>query len=311
MDPSRWELMGEELRAAGLEEEQKILSAMGWRKLFKLEESPDERRVRELKAVVDTPLRGTHSIVVLGGKGGAGKTTTAVGIGSTLAQLRNDKVVAIDGNPDVGANLAERIDPTTVSSYREILAAESLDRYADMRTHVGQSRASGLDVLGANRDVSDRKLLDTKTYLATHERLLRFYSVVVTDCGTNVEHPVSKGVLTNANSIVVVASATRDSAQATGRVMDWLREAGYHDLLARSVVVLNDVSGRADRKVIADLVSTFARRVGNDRVFVLPYDPHIGTAGVVDVDRLRPDTQRRFLEITAAVATNFSLPETG
>jgi hypothetical protein len=32
---------------------------------------------------------------------------------------------------------------------------------------------------------------------------------------------------------------------------------------------------------------------------------------VVDVDRLRPDTQRRFLEITAAVATNFSLPETG
>jgi len=303
--------MGEELRAAGLEEEQKILSAMGWRKLFKLEESPDERRVRELKAVVDTPLRGTHSIVVLGGKGGAGKTTTAVGIGSTLAQLRNDKVVAIDGNPDVGANLAERIDPTTVSSYREILAAESLDRYADMRTHVGQSRASGLDVLGANRDVSDRKLLDTKTYLAAHERLLRFYSVVVTDCGTNVEHPVSKGVLTNADSIVVVASATRDSAQATGRVMDWLREAGYHDLLARSVVVLNDVSGRADRKVIADLVSTFARRVGNDRVFVLPYDPHIGTAGVVDVDRLRPDTQRRFLEITAAVATNFSLPETG
>ncbi len=308
-DPARWEAMGDELRAAGLAEEEKILSAMGWRKLLKLEESPDERRVRELKAMVDTPLRGTHSVVVLGGKGGAGKTTTTVGIGSMLARVRNDKVVAIDGNPDVGANLAERIDPTTVSSYREVLADENLERYADMRSHVGQSRASGLDVLGANREVSDRKLLDTKTYLAAHERLFKFYSVVVTDCGTNVEHPVSKGVLTNANSIVIVASATRDSAQAAGRVMDWLREAGYHDLLARSVVVLNDVSGRADRKVIADLVATFARRVGEGRVFVLPYDPHIGTAGVVDIDQLKPATQRRFLEITATLATNFGQPE--
>jgi MinD-like ATPase involved in chromosome partitioning or flagellar assembly len=297
--------MGEELRAAGLDEEQKILSAMGWRKLLKLEESPDERRVRELKALIDTPLRGTHSVVVLGGKGGAGKTTTSVGIGSILAQVRNDKVVALDANPDVGANLAERIDPTTVSSYREVLVDEHLERYADMRTHVGQSRASGLDVLGANRDVSDRKLLDTKTYLAAHERLFKFYSIVVTDCGTNVEHPVSKGVLTNANSLVVVAAATRDSAQAAGRVMDWLLEAGYHDLLARSVVVLNDISGRADRKVTSDLVATFARRVGDDRVFVLPYDPHVGTAGVIDVDQLRPATQRRFLEITAALATNF------
>ena len=93
--------------------------------------------------MVDTPLRGTHSVVVLGGKGGAGKTTTTVGIGSMLARVRNDKVVAIDGNPDVGANLAERIDPTTVSSYREVLAAENLERYADMRSHVGQSRAAG------------------------------------------------------------------------------------------------------------------------------------------------------------------------
>lgn len=69
------------------------------------------------------------------------------------------------------------------------------------------------------------------------------------------------------------------------------------------------MSGRADRKVISDLVATFARRVGEGRVFVLPYDPHIGTAGVVDIDQLKPATQRRFLEITATLATNFSQPE--
>jgi MinD-like ATPase involved in chromosome partitioning or flagellar assembly len=90
--------------------------------------------------------------------------------------------------------------------------------------------------------------------------------------------------------------------------MDWLSENGYRELLARSVVVLNDATGRADRKLVNDLVASFARRVGDDRVFVLPYDPHIGTAGVVDIDYLKPPTQRRFLEIAAALASNFGQP---
>jgi MinD-like ATPase involved in chromosome partitioning or flagellar assembly len=310
--------MGEELRAAGLVPERKIPSAKGWRKwlrvatfgLIKPAQSPDERRVRELNAVVDNPLRGTHSVVVLGGKGGAGKTSTAIGVGSVFAQLRKDKVVAVDGNPDMGANLAERVDPMAASSYREVLADDRLERYADMRSHVGQSPASGLDVLGAHRQVSDRKLLDTKTYLATHERLQRFYSVLVTDSGTNVEHPVVKGLLENANSIVLVAASTPDSAQATGKVMDWLRESGYRELLAHAVVVLNNVTGRTDRKMVDTLVEAFSRRVGSERVFVLPYDAHIAAAGVVDIDQLRPATRRRFLEITAAVAANFTAADT-
>lgn len=313
-----WELTTEELRAAEVITEHKIPAAKGWRKwlrvatfgLVAMEQSPDERRVRALNAIINSPLLGSYSVMVLGGKGGVGKTTTAIGMGSMFASVRKDKVVAIDGNPDIGANLAERIDPTAASSYREVLADDRIERYADMRSHVGQSPVSGLDVLAANRQVSDRKLLDPKTYHATYERLQRFYSVFVTDAGTNVEHPVMKGLLAKADSIIVVASSTRDSAQAAGKVMDWLREAGHHELLARSVVVLNDVTGRSDRKLIDTLVKTFARRVGDARVFVLPYDRHIAAAGVVDIDQLRPATRRQFLEIAAAVAANFPATQT-
>jgi MinD-like ATPase involved in chromosome partitioning or flagellar assembly len=312
-EAASWELTTEELRAAEVITEHKVPSAKGWRKwlrvatfgLVTMEQSPDERRFRLLNAIVNSPLLGSYSVVVLGGKGGVGKTTTAIGIGSMFASVRKDKVVAIDGNPDIGANLAERIDPTAASSYREVLADDRIERYADMRSHVGQSPVSGLDVLAANRQVSKRKLLDPRTYHAAYERLQRFYSVFVTDAGTNVEHPVMKGLLAKADSIIVVASTTRDSAQAAGKVMDWLRESGHHELLTRSVVVLNDVTGRSDRKLIATLVKTFARRVGGDRVFVLPYDRHIAAAGVVDIDQLRPATRRQFLEIAAAVATNF------
>jgi MinD-like ATPase involved in chromosome partitioning or flagellar assembly len=314
VEAAAWERMGDELRTAGLIAERKIPSARGWRKwlriatfgLVTLEQSPDERRVRELNAAVDSPLRGIYSVVVLGGKGGAGKTTVAIGVGSIFALLRNDKVVAIDGNPDIGANLAERVDPSTVSSYREVLDDNRLERYADMRSHVGQSPGSGLDVLAANRNVSGRKLLDAKTYFATHERLQRFYSVLVTDSGTNVEHPVVKGLLDNANSVIVVASTTPDSAQAAGRVMDWLRQSDYSELLTRCVVVLNDVTGRTGRKLTETLVEAFSRHVGDNRVFVLPHDPHLAAGGVFDIDELRPATRRRFLEITAAVAGYFT-----
>jgi MinD-like ATPase involved in chromosome partitioning or flagellar assembly len=312
-EDASWELTTDELRAAEVITEQKIPAAKGWRKwlrvatfgLITMQQSPDELRFRLLNAVINRPLPGAYSVVVLGGKGGVGKTTTAVGMGSMFALVRKDKVVAIDGNPDIGANLAERIDPTTASSYREVLADDRIERYAEMRSHVGQSHVSGLDVLAANRQVNDRKLLDPKTYHATYERLQRFYSVFVTDAGTNIEHPVMKGVLANADSIIVVASTTRDSAQAAGRVMDWLRESGHHGLLARSVVVLNNVTGRSDRKLIDTLFQTFARRVGGDRVFVLPYDRHLAAGGVVDIDQLRPATRRQFLEIAAAMAANF------
>jgi Mrp family chromosome partitioning ATPase len=187
------ELASDELRATTLIGEGEIPSPRGWRNWLRvatfgaitLGQSRDERRVRDLKAVVDSALRGTHSVVVLGGKGGAGKTTISIGLGSMFALLHH-KVVAIDGNPDIGANLGDRIDPSAGSSYQEVLADGSIDSYAALRSHVGKSPVSGLDVLAANRNVTDRKLLDAKTYLAAHERLRRFYSVLVTDSGTNV-----------------------------------------------------------------------------------------------------------------------------
>ena len=312
-DTGSWALASDELRATWLLADRKTPSADTWRKwlriatfgLVTLGQSPDERRVRELGAAVDGALRGTHSVVVLGGKGGTGKTTTTIGVGSTFALLHH-KVVAIDGNPDIGANLGERIDPTATSSYREVLADNEIERFADVRSHVGQSPASGLDVLAANRNVSDRKLLDAKTYLAAYEILRRFYSVLVTDSGTNVEHPVAKGLLETANSIILVAACTPDSAQATAKVMDWLAESRHSELLNRSVVVLNDVTGRADRKMTRALVDVLSRRVGGNRVFVLPYDPHLAVSSGVDFDQLGRATRRRFLEITAAVVANFS-----
>ena len=313
------ELRGEQISAAERNRPRKIPSSRGWRKwlyygTFKLintGESPDEQVLRNLNATVAGHLRGTYSIVVLGGKGGVGKTTTTAAVGSTFASLRSDKTIAIDANPDRASNLADRIDPSATNSYKDVLSDPNLQRYRDSRSHVGQNPPPiGLDVLG-NRYQSDRQPLTAQVYSDTHDRLQRFYSVLISDSGTDVDHPVVAGLMGRADAMIMVASTAPDGAKGAADLMDWAYEAGYHRLLQRTVVVINDVRGdsKSHRKVVETLVEKFSRWVTPQRVFVVPFDAHIASAGVIDLNELRPDTRRRFLEITAKVATGFNSSE--
>jgi len=313
------ELRSEQISASELNAPCKIPSSRGWRKwlyygTFKLintGESPDEQLLRNLNATVAGHLRGTYSIVVLGGKGGVGKTTTTASIGSTFAALRKDKVIAIDANPDRASNLADRIDPKATNSYTDVLADRNLHGYSDIRSHVGMNEAAGLDVLG-NRYQPDRQPLSAQVYTDTHAVLQRFYSVLISDSGTDVDHPVIPRLMSRAHALIMVASTAPDGATGAAELMDWAYEAGYHRLLQRTVVVINDVrgeSGKAHRKLVDSLVEKFSRWVSPQRVFVVPFDPHIASAGVIDINELRPATRRRYLEITARLASGFNSSE--
>lgn len=314
------DLIHEQLRASDLVAGRKIAPGHGWRKILhqlsfgaiNTGESPDEQQVRKLKAQVGAPFRGTYSIAVLGGKGGAGKTTMTAALGSVFASLRCDRVVAIDADPAQAANLAGRIDPSASSSFREIVADEKLLRYADVRSHVGQN-AVGLDVLASNLNMSADHALDAHSYAATHERLERFYSLLIADCGVDLQHPVMTGVLDRANAVVMVASAAPDGAEGAAKQIDWLTSRGYHQLVSRLVLVINHIRGHTSRKntkqseqLVTTLVDRFSRWVPRERIFVIPFDPDIATAGVVDLDQLRPRTRRRLLELSATVASGFS-----
>ena len=312
------ELRSEQISASELIAPKKIPSSRGWRKwlyygTFKLVntgESPDEQLVRNLSSTVAGHLRGTYSIAVLGGKGGVGKTTTTAAVGSTFAALRKDKTVAIDANPDRASNLADRIDPSATNSYKEVLSDPNLQRYTDIRSHVGMNSA-GLDVLG-NRYQSDRPPLTAEIYTQTHDTLQLFYSVLISDSGTDVDHAVIPGLMGRADALIMVASTAPDGAKGAAELMDWAYEAGYHRLLQRTVVVINDVrgeDGKSHRKMVDSLVEKFSRWVSQQRVFVVPFDPHIASAGVIDVNQLRPETRRRYLEITAQVASGFNSSE--
>jgi MinD-like ATPase involved in chromosome partitioning or flagellar assembly len=318
------ELPGEQLRATDLVAVKKIPSSRGWRKwLYRSTfgainpgESAGEQQVRWMCDEVAAPLSGTFSVVVLGGKGGVGKTTATVAIGSTFAMLRpREQVIAIDADPGQGANLAVRIDRSAASSFNDIVLANDLIRYSDMRARVGHNRI-GLDVLAspAHRAATVQAGVDAQLYGQTRTRLEQFYNILLTDTGVDIQHPVMEGVFGSANAVVLVTSAVPDGAEGAAKQMDWLSNHPRHrQVLSRMVLVINHIrgyDGRKDRKATEKLVDTLTERFGRwvppDRIFVVPFDHHIATAGVIDLEELAPLTRRRFLEVSAALTTNFA-----
>nr|EJI94265.1 hypothetical protein JVH1_8229 [Rhodococcus sp. JVH1] len=79
------------------------------------------------------PIQGDYRIAFLSLKGGIGKMTTTIGLGSTFASLRGDCVIAVDANPDFGT-LSQCVLLQTHSTVRDPIAAQStIRRYSDVR----------------------------------------------------------------------------------------------------------------------------------------------------------------------------------
>ena len=84
----------------------------------------DSAKVRARKAQdvrIGRKLEGPARFVpVLTRKGGVGKTTVTTLLGMALADVREDRIIAIDANPDRGT-LAERVPKQTRATVRDVV----------------------------------------------------------------------------------------------------------------------------------------------------------------------------------------------
>jgi MinD-like ATPase involved in chromosome partitioning or flagellar assembly len=309
--PSGWGDYVESIRSSELVPIRKPPPGRGWRlAVFKATfglvnpgQSPGALRQAELEAKVRTLLRGNYKIGVLG-KGGVGKTTVAASVGSILADLRqDDRVVAIDADTAFG-KLGSRVDPHVSGSYWDLAADEHLDTFADVRARVGNN-AAGLFVLAGESATSRRRVLDPGIYREATLRLDRHFTISIVDCGSTIDAPVTQEVLRDLDALIVVSSPWVDGASAAGQILEYLHNRGMTGLLHRTVIVLNDSDGHANKRTRAILVQQFAGR--GQPVFEVPFDPHLRPGGVIDVaNEMSPQTRRRFLEISAAIAEHFA-----
>lgn len=264
--------------------------------------SPAEREALDVVARIQRRVTRPRTITVLSTKGGTGKTTTALGLASTLARYRPDRVVALDGNPDAGT-LAYRVPRQSAASARDLLdARDAIVGYSDLRAFV-QPTTSRLEVVASPDDPHESRMLGREEYHHLLALLRRHYSVVVVDCGTGIVDAATRGIVEVSDQVVVVAAPTVDSTRAAAYLLTWLAGHGFADLVEQAVVVVNNVParpGQVDVDAIERHLSSGVR--ASLRV---PHDPHLATGAQADHERLLPRTRDAYLRLAALVADGF------
>ncbi|MEV0029418.1 MinD/ParA family protein [Nocardia sp. NPDC050793] len=264
-------------------------------------ESASDVVFRDLVDRVNQPVRGDYRIAILSLKGGVGKTTTTVGLGSTFSSLRGDRVIAIDANPDLGT-LAHRVPRQTRSTVRNLLEDQQISRYSDVRAHTSQA-PSRLEVLASEQDPAVSEAFSEADYRKAIGILQSFYNIILTDCGTGLMHSAMAGVLDMASSLVLVTSPAIDGARSASATLDWLDHHGYGKLVERTVVVVN-----ASRRGASTVDLDQLRKLFLDRtraVQVVPFDDHLAEGAEIDLELVSKPTRRALLELAAMVADDF------
>ncbi|MCB1281666.1 MAG: MinD/ParA family protein, partial [Salinibacterium sp.] len=236
---------------------------------------------------------------------GVGKTTITALLGMALADVREDRVIAIDANPDRGT-LAERVAKNTSATVRDvILNARSIGTFSEFTKLVSRDETR-LDILASDSDPLLSEAFDADDYNVVADLAARFYSIVLTDCGTGIVHSAMRATLQHADSVVIVSGGSVDEARLASETLTWLEANGYEELARNAVVALNTGTQGTNMVNIDEIEAHFSSRVRE--VVRIPYDPMLASGAVIDFSRLEPLTRATARDLAAFVVDG--LPST-
>lgn len=256
------------------------------------------RARKELSAKIAAPLAGGARFVpVLSRKGGVGKTTITALLGMALADARDDRVIAVDANPDRGT-LAERIvRPNQGKSVRDLVRIHDEVRgYHDISAIVARD-ATRLDVLASDSDPRVSEAFSDDDYRDVADVAAHYYSLVLTDTGTGIVHSVMSATLDRADQIVVVSGLSVDEARLASETLTWLETNGRAEQAREAIVVLNQSTPGAPLVRLTELEAHFGSRAKH--VVRMPYDPQIAGGGPIVFGALQPQTREAARELAA------------
>lgn len=264
-----------------------------------LGDSARARARKELDRRIAAPLPGEARFVpVLSRKGGVGKTTVTTLLGMALADTRDDRVIAVDANPDRGT-LADRVGVPSGLTVRDLVRSHrEVHGFNDLSQIVGRDQTR-LDVLASDADPHVSEAFSDADYREVAELAAHFYSIVLTDTGTGIVHSVMEATLAQADQIVVVAGLSVDEARLASETLTWLETNGFADRVREAVVVLNTARPGAALVRADELQTHFATRVR--AVVRMPYDPHIAAGSTLSFRDLQPETREAARTLAAVV----------
>lgn len=243
-----------------------------------------------------------YRIAVISLKGGVGKTTTTTALGATLATERQDKILAIDANPDAGT-LGRRVRRETGATIRDLVQAiPYLNSYMDIRRFTSQA-PSGLEIIANDVDPAVSTTFNDEDYRRAIEVLGKQYPIILTDSGTGLLYSAMRGVLDLADQLIIISTPSVDGASSASTTLDWLSAHGYAELVQRSITVISGVRETGKMIKVDDIVQHFQTRCRG--VVVVPFDEHLSAGAEVDLDMMRPKTRDAYFNLSALIAEDF------
>ena len=132
----------------------------------------------------------------------------------------------------------------------------------------------------------------------------KYYSVILTDCGTGIVHSVMRATLQRADAVVIVSGGSVDEARLASETLTWLEANGYGALAKNAIVALNTATHGTNLVKLEEIEAHFRSRVRE--IVRIPYDVQLAAGSVVDFKSLRPLTRNSARELAALVADGLS-----
>ncbi|WP_438502046.1 MinD/ParA family ATP-binding protein [Mycobacterium paraseoulense] len=259
----------------------------------------DARYKEELRNRIRAALGGAFPVAVLNLKGGVGKTAVVEALGSTFAEVRHDRVIAVD--IDAG-DLPERHGRPNPLGMADLLSGKAITSYEDVRAHTYMNNF-GLEVLGLPDYAHTDWRLERHDVVKAFSLLRNHYSVVLVDCAKALNSGVMEAVLPELRALVVVTSTSIDAIRKTATTLDWLGNNGYQVLVRSTILAINHVEPAKVELVAAKELERLSARVAG--TVVLPFDRHIHNGKQIELDRLSKESRRSYLEMAAVLADMF------
>ncbi|WP_175988027.1 MinD/ParA family ATP-binding protein [Microbacterium tenebrionis] len=263
----------------------------------------DGKRARERKAltarIANALSGGARFVPVLSRKGGVGKTTVTALLDMALADAREDRVIAVDANPDRGT-LADRIvrAPGGKSVRDLVRIHDEVNGYHDLSAIVARD-STRLDVLASDTDPHIAEAFSDEEYRNVAGVAAHYYSLVLTDTGTGIVHSVMGATLDLADQIVIVSGLSVDEARLASETLTWLETNGHEEQARNAIIVLNQSTPGSPLVRLNELEAHFKTRAKH--VVRMPYDAQIAGGGAIVFANLQPETRQAARELAAVL----------
>lgn len=284
---------------AELSQDLTVPTQVWWRKMLRMGPSEVERR-RASNLALARLRQGPRCLTVMVAqpKGGAGKSTVALGLSGAFGTARGGGVIAWDNNETRGT-LADQVRGRSERTVLDIIShtawfAAPGRTFGDVQQVLARQDAGQFWTLASGRQKG--RQISGEDFCRVWNVLRTYVEVLVVDTGNN-ESASNWIAAALAADVLVVPCKWQLSSVSTAAEMLHTIHGLRPELLARTVIVGSNGPGESDKAVRDTALHHFAQFP----LVEIPVDPAIWSGSAMDWDLLQPATQDAFMHLAATV----------